>query len=165
MLRTSCLDPIFKSLRTLLRLQIDALAAHLQIPSDWLLQFLNSNVELPVDKATGASKSANSLLQYLMFMGILPPMSIKEVMQLMASGTAPGQTGQLLADLLSFSGRLNSYYDLFSALCHPEMIGKPDHWIADPFSANPTTKAAFKRFIRSTVPKEHHRLIFGQAAS
>lgn len=135
-----------------------------QRSSVWLLQFLNSNVRFPLAETSEASKSANILLQYLMFIGLLPQMSVPEVVQYMTSGNTPGYTGQLLRDLLGFSGRLNSYYDLFSALCHPEMIGKPDHWIADPFSTNPTTKAAFKRFVRSTVPKEYHRLIFGQAA-
>lgn len=160
----SFLDPIFDRVQSILSEQIEDFADKLQVPYAWLLQFLNSNVQTEGENLHSVSKIANGLLQHMMLSGCFPDLNTSEIAQFLSGGESYSFAGSMLTKLLDYSGKLNNYYDLFSALSLPEMIGKPDDWISQTSSSTPMTKAAFKTYIRSTVPKENYRLIFGEAA-
>ncbi len=160
----SFLDPIFDRVHSMLSEQIEDLAAQLQVPYVWLLQFLNSNVQAEAVNPRSVTKIANGLVQHMMLSRCFPEWNTSEIAQFMPGCESYASTGGLVSQLPDFSGKLNNYYDLFSALSIPEMIGKPDDWASPTSSSAPLTKAAFKKYIRSTVPKENHRLIFGEVA-
>ena len=159
------LDPIFDGLRILLVDRLDSFADQLRVPAEWLIQFLDSNAQADAEAPTGVARIANALLQLALFAGCCPEMSMPEVIQYKSGSDVPlTYEDRRLSELLNYSGKLNSYYDLFSALSLSEMIGKPDDWASPDSSSRPLTKAAFKQYIRLTVPEENHRLIFGEAA-
>ena len=157
------LEPVFDGLSSLLIAQLDSIAEQIQVPTEWLIQFLDSNVQLDAASPTCIAKIANALLQLALFAGCCPDMSIPEVIQYKSGSDAPNTyEDRKLSELLNYSGKLSNYYDLFSALSLSEMIGKPDDWASPDSSSKPLTKAAFKQYIRLTVPEENHRLIFGE---
>ncbi len=76
-----------------------------------------------------------------------------------------------------YTGRLNSYFDIYLVTFFPAAIGKPDDWVIHtdriPGSAvahsNPTmdinkdgqiTIAEFKQYLRNTVPAQYQDIVF-----
>lgn len=165
MYKVTFLDKVFDALHGFVVAQVAALANQLQVPAEWLIQFLNSHVQIATGRNPMVAKTANVLLQNALYAGYFPHMSFREVMDYMSGGKGPGTYEERMVNgLLDYTGSLNSYYDLYCALVLPEMIGKADEWASPDDTGRPLTKRGFKLYIRSTVPEENHRLIFGEVA-
>ncbi|MBS1616228.1 MAG: hypothetical protein JST06_08950 [Bacteroidetes bacterium] len=156
------LNPLLERLHEWLLQQTRSYAEYLQVPQEWLLQFLSTNLQPGAKDVAGATVLAQGVFNHYLLSRCGVDI-IREALAMEAGNKAEESPLCLACAFESLLGTFASYYDLYAALAWPEMIGKPDDWEAQTESG-PFGKAAFKEYVRSTVPTERHEQVFGKAA-
>ncbi|HMO32315.1 MAG TPA: transglycosylase SLT domain-containing protein [Lacibacter sp.] len=166
--------------------RVQEIAAELGIEPNWLMQVMWSESRLnpqavnrqtgdPADPFTRAARRATGLLQFMP----ATARSLGTNNQAIFKMNALQQLELVRRYFLPWKGRMKSYYDVYSVVFFPALIGKPDTWVLQTSSLpaatiarqNPAvninkdgkiTVAEFKQYVFNSVLAAHRSLVFGQ---
>lgn len=162
------------------------ISSELVIQPNWLMQVMWSESKLnpqavnrqpgdPADPFTRAASRATGLLQFMP----ATARSLGTTTQAIYRMTALQQLEYVRKYFLPWKGRMHSYFDVYSVVFFPAIIGKPDTWVlqtsrlpaATIAKQNPAvnlvrdsqiTVAEFKEYVRRSVAPAHRSVVFSQ---
>lgn len=160
--------------------KVTAIAAHLGIHPNWLMQVMKaeSGLNPKAQNIQHGHLIAVGLIQFTYGAGIR---QWGETLESILAKDALAQLDLVQRYFEGYRGRMHSYYDLYAVTFFPAMIGKPDNWVLQTHTLsaeiiarqNPAinrhhrayiTVADFKEYVRTTVPVALYSAVFDAAA-
>jgi hypothetical protein len=143
--------------------KVKQIARDLRTDPNWIMTVMNAESKLN-PQAVNPLGGATGLIQFMPDTAIGLGTTTAALKQM----NALQQLDYVEKYFQPYAGRLNSYYDVYSVVFFPAIIGKPDDWTlqtsklsADTVSRNnpaiskfgyPITVGSFKKYVESTVP-------------
>ena len=157
--------------------KLAGIAAELKADPNWLMQVMWAESKLK-SAAVNPKTGASGLIQFM-------PATAKGLgtsVEALRKMNAVQQLDYVRKYFLPYKGRMKSYYDVYSVVFFPALIGKPDSWVLQTsrLSAeiiakqNPVvniikdskiTVAEFKQYVFNSVEKLHRSTVFKTAAA
>lgn len=155
-------QPLLTLFQNSIQKQLDAFAGHLGVPPVWVLQMLHSDFRPDAVHFEGATLLAHAILQHA-FQNSEVTQMLEELTGIKPEGEVAEMCTCSLKEFEKYRDQVKDYYDFYAISTWPEMIGQPEDWVLES-EAGPLSKAAFKEYVRSTVPPEQQAQVFGEAA-
>ncbi len=150
-----------------------AIANELQANPNWLMQVMWSESRLKAGAVNPKSR-ATGLIQFM-------PDTAKSLgtsVEALRTMNAVQQLDYVRKYFLPYKGKLSSYYDVYSVVFFPAIIGKPDTWVLQTKRLSPgiiakqnpvvninkdsvITVGEFKKYVHNSVLAAHREAIFG----
>ena len=161
-----------KSNREAFRKKVIDISAKLKVNPDWLMLVMNSESKLN-HRAFNPDSGATGLIQFMPKTAI----GLGTTTQELRGMSNVKQLDYVYLYFKRFTGKMNSYYDMYLATFFPVAIGKPDDWVfqTSKLSASKIAKqnpainkfpkdkkitiSEFKKYVENTIPKKAQELM------
>ncbi len=155
--------------------RVTEIAAELQVNANWLMQVMWAESRLKATAVNPKSR-ATGLIQFMPATAI----GLGTTVDRLKAMNAVQQLEYVRKYFLPFKGRMKSYYDVYSVVFFPALIGKPDTWVLQTSKLSPDiiakqnpvvninkdskiTVAEFKQYVYNSVNDLHKKIVFGAA--
>lgn len=150
------------------------IASELVVKPDWLMQVFWAESRLKANAVNPKTKAVG-LIQFM-------PDTAKGLgttVEALRAMNAVQQLDYVRLYFLPYKGKMKSYYDVYSIVFFPALIGKPDNWVLQTKNLSPgviakqnpiininkdgqITVAEFKKYVYNSVAAAHRAVIFIQ---